>query len=227
MGKWGKKAQAGKSKKLTQTNDIGGQLDATSRSSSDDTKTLGDAVCLVVEGLAEDCAICLPSLSRCISEACYQACCENNICQARDDEAAPFKPRLRDVAQWFSDRSLPYTQRLEGDLQSQYGVTSLEEIKLITLSEWNSLLREDTSTDDTYPTVKWRVFLSEFTSFATEKFDATKSKPMPIEDAREETEACWCLPVVPVRRKQDEREEGRIESSYRQLANEGLVLTTT
>ena len=71
------------------------------------------------------------------------------------------------------------------------------------------------------------VFMSEFSSFATEKFDATKSKPVPIEDAQEETEACWCLPIVPVRRKQDEREEDRVESSCRQLANEGLVLTTT
>ena len=111
-----------------------------------------------------------------------------------DDEAAaaPFKPCLRDVAQWFSDRSLPYTPRLEGDLQSpQYGVTSLEEMKLLTLGEWESLLCEDTYTDDTYTTVKWRVFKFEFAKLTAANFDATKSKPthVPIKDTSDAAKA--------------------------------------
>ena len=82
MGKKGKKAQAGKPKKLT-PKDVGKRLDGL-------VKKLGEEL----EGAdlfaplppTEDCAICLVPLSRVKSESRYQTCCGNTICVACDIE---------------------------------------------------------------------------------------------------------------------------------------------
>ena len=106
-----------------------------------------------------------------------------------DDEepsAATFKPRLSRVAEWFTDRNLSYSRRLERALLSpDYGITSLEEMKVITISEWKTLLRDDAFLGEEYSMVKWRVFEQEFHKLTAEEFDATKSKPIPIKDTSE------------------------------------------
>ena len=86
MGKKGKKAQAGKPKKLT-PKDVGKRLDTL-------VKKLGEEL----EGAdlfaplppTEDCAICFVPLSRVNFEKCYQACCGKEICYAcyKENEAS-------------------------------------------------------------------------------------------------------------------------------------------
>ena len=89
--------------------------------------------------------------------------------------ATAFEPRLPDVAQWFADRSLPYTHHLEAALlSSEFGITSLEEMKVIQMIEWKTLLQHDPLSSEGYGLVKWRVFQEEFRKFASEEFDGTK-----------------------------------------------------
>ena len=89
--------------------------------------------------------------------------------------ASAFEPRLPDVAQWFADRSLPYTHHLEAALlSSEFGITSLEEMKVIQMIEWKDLLQHDPLSSEGYGLVKWRVFQEEFRKFAAEEFDGTK-----------------------------------------------------
>ena len=89
---------------------------------------------------------------------------------------ATFEPRLPDVAQWFADRSLPYTLHLENALLSEeFGITSLEEMKVLQMIEWKDLLQHDPLSGEGYGVVKWRVFQEEFRKFASEEFDGTKS----------------------------------------------------
>ena len=86
MGKKGKKAQAGKPKKLT-LKDVGKRLDVL-------VKKLGEEL----EGSdlfaplppTEDCAICLVPLSRMAANSVYKSCCGNTICVgcARENEAS-------------------------------------------------------------------------------------------------------------------------------------------
>ena len=100
-----------------------------------------------------------------------------------DSSEAAFKPRLSHVAEWFTDRNLSYTPRLERALlSSDYGITSLEEMKVIEISEWQSLLRDGAFPGEQYSMVKWRVFEKEFRKLTAEEFDATKAKPIPIKD---------------------------------------------
>ena len=108
-----------------------------------------------------------------------------------DDEpsAAAFVPRLRRVAEWFTDRNLPYTPRLDRELlSSDYGITSLEEMKVIEISEWQSLLCDEAFPGEEYSVVKWRVFEKEFRKLTAEEFDATKAKPIPIKDTGDAAE---------------------------------------
>jgi hypothetical protein len=78
MGKKGKKAQAGKPKKLT-PKDIGKRLDALVKKCEEELK---GADLFAPLPPTEDCAICLVPLSRVHSGTCYQACCGKDICKA-------------------------------------------------------------------------------------------------------------------------------------------------
>ena len=78
MGKKGKKAQAGKPKKLT-PKDVGKRLDALVRKLEVE---LEGADLFKPLPPTEDCAICLVPLSRLKFETCYQSCCGNRICWA-------------------------------------------------------------------------------------------------------------------------------------------------
>ena len=78
MGKKGKKAQAGKPKKLT-PKDIGKWLNALAKSLEEETKGADLFAPLLP---TEDCAICLVPLPPVKSETCYLACCGNIICKA-------------------------------------------------------------------------------------------------------------------------------------------------
>ena len=78
MGKKGKKAQAGKSKKLT-PKDVGKRLNALAKNLEEE---LEGADLFAPLPPTEDCAICLVPLSRIKPEAFYQACCGNTICRA-------------------------------------------------------------------------------------------------------------------------------------------------
>ena len=91
--------------------------------------------------------------------------------------ALSFEPRLPDVAKWFADRSLPYNQHLEAALRSsEFGISSLEEMKVIEMIEWKTLLCHDPLSGEGYSLVKWRVFQQEFRKFAAQEFDGTKAK---------------------------------------------------
>jgi len=78
MGKKGKKAQAGKPKKLT-PKDVGKRLNALAKNLEEELK---GADLFAPIPPAEDCAICLVPLSRLKNDAMYEACCGNEICVA-------------------------------------------------------------------------------------------------------------------------------------------------
>ena len=78
MGKKGKKAQAGKPKKLT-PKDVGKRLNALAKKVEEE---LEGADLFAPLPPIEDCAICLVPLSRKKSETCYQPCCGKEICKA-------------------------------------------------------------------------------------------------------------------------------------------------
>ncbi len=78
MGKKGKKAQAGKPKKLT-PKDVGKRLDVLAKKIEEELK---GADLFAPLPPTEDCAICFVPLSHVKSEACYMACCGKEICWA-------------------------------------------------------------------------------------------------------------------------------------------------
>ena len=78
MGKKGKKAQAGKLKKLT-PKDVGKRIDALAKRLEEELK---GADLFAPFPPAEDCAICFVPLPHLKPETCYQACCGNSICKA-------------------------------------------------------------------------------------------------------------------------------------------------
>ena len=78
MGKKGKKAQAGKPKKLT-PKDVSKRLDALAKILEEELEGVD---LFAPPPPTEDCAICLVPLSRVNSQTFYQPCCGNNICVA-------------------------------------------------------------------------------------------------------------------------------------------------
>ena len=78
MGKKGKKAQAGKPKKLT-PKDVGKRMDVLVKKLKEELK---GADLFAPMPAAEDCAICLVPLSHEKAEVYYQTCCGNSICKA-------------------------------------------------------------------------------------------------------------------------------------------------
>ena len=86
MGKKGKKAQAGKPKKLT-PKDVGKRLGVLAKKLEEETK---GADLFAPLPPTEDCAICLVPLPFVKSETYYQPCCGNDICKAcyRENEAS-------------------------------------------------------------------------------------------------------------------------------------------
>jgi hypothetical protein len=76
MGKKGKKAQAGKPKKLT-PKDVGKRLDVLVKKLKEELK---GADLFAPLPPTEDCAICLVPLSRLAANTVYHACCGNMIC---------------------------------------------------------------------------------------------------------------------------------------------------
>ena len=78
MGKKGKKAQAGKPKKLT-PKDVGKRLNALAKNLEEE---LEGADLFAPLPPIEDCAICLVPLSRDGFFGVFQACCGNDICKA-------------------------------------------------------------------------------------------------------------------------------------------------
>ena len=78
MGKKGKKARAGKPKKLT-PKDVGKRFDALVKKLEEELK---DVDLFAPLPPTEDCAICLVPLSPIKSETFYQSCCGNTICWA-------------------------------------------------------------------------------------------------------------------------------------------------
>jgi len=86
MGKKGKKAQAGKPKKLT-PKDVGKRLDALVKKLEEELKGVDLFAPLPP---TEDCAICLVPLPHVEAERRYMACCGNTICKAcyKESEAS-------------------------------------------------------------------------------------------------------------------------------------------
>ena len=78
MGKKGKKAQAGKPKKLT-PKDISKKLDALVKKLEEE---LEGADLFTPMPPTEDCPICLVPLPRREDKWCYKACCGKTICAA-------------------------------------------------------------------------------------------------------------------------------------------------
>ena len=78
MGKKGKKAQAGKPKKLT-PKDVGKRLDVLVKKLEEELK---GADLFAPLPPTDDCAICLVPLSRIESDILYQACCGKDLCTA-------------------------------------------------------------------------------------------------------------------------------------------------
>ena len=78
MGKKGKKARAGKPKKLT-PKDVGKRFDALVKKLEEELK---DVDLFAPLPPTEDCAICLVPLSHVRYESCYMACCGNSVCWA-------------------------------------------------------------------------------------------------------------------------------------------------
>ena len=87
MGKKGKKAQAGKPKKLT-PKDVGKRLGVLAKKLEEETK---GADLFAPLPPTEDCAICLVPLSRLNSEVFYGACCGNDICDKQNEEKSAGK----------------------------------------------------------------------------------------------------------------------------------------
>ena len=83
MGKKGKRAQAGKPKKLT-PKDIGKKLDALVKKLEEE---LRGADLFAPLPPTEDCPICLVPLPRRADKSNYQSCCGNTICKACLDES--------------------------------------------------------------------------------------------------------------------------------------------
>ena len=95
MGKKGKKAQAGKPKKLT-PKDVGKRLDALVKKLGEELK---GADLFAPLPPTEDCAICLVPLSRVRSETCFKACCGKDICKAcHKENEASIKNKTRRTA---------------------------------------------------------------------------------------------------------------------------------
>ena len=86
MGKKGKKAQAGKPKKLT-PKDVGKRLDVLAKKVEEELK---GADLFAPLPPTEDCAICLVPLSPVKSNALYKSCCGKDICWAcyKESEAS-------------------------------------------------------------------------------------------------------------------------------------------
>ena len=86
MGKKGKKAQAGKPKKLT-PKDVGKRLNTLAKNLEEE---LEGADLFAPLPPTEDCGICLVPLSPVYTETCYQVCCGNTICFAcyKENEAS-------------------------------------------------------------------------------------------------------------------------------------------
>ena len=78
MGKKGKKAQAGKPKKLT-PKDVSKRLNALAKNLEEELK---GADLFAPLPPTEDCPICLVPLSHKKNEICYQSCCGNEVCKA-------------------------------------------------------------------------------------------------------------------------------------------------
>ena len=89
MGKKGKKAQAGKPKKLT-PKDVGKRMDVLAKKLEEE---LEGAELFAPLPPTEDCAICLVPLSRVAANSNYRACCGNVICVAcsRENEESTKK----------------------------------------------------------------------------------------------------------------------------------------
>ena len=87
MGKKGKKAQAGKPKKLT-PKDVGKRLDVLAKKLEEELKKGADLFAPLPP--TEDCAVCLVPLSRMAESSTYMACCGNLICMAchRENEVS-------------------------------------------------------------------------------------------------------------------------------------------
>ena len=81
MGKKGKKAQAGKPKKLT-PKDVGKRLDVLAKNLEEEVKGADSADLFAPLPKTEDCPICLVPLSHVNSDTVYKACCGNTICKA-------------------------------------------------------------------------------------------------------------------------------------------------
>ena len=79
MGKKGKKAQAGKPKKLT-PKDVGKRLDVLVKKLGEELK--GADLFAPLPPPTEDCAICFVPLPFLLCDKFYQACCGNLICKA-------------------------------------------------------------------------------------------------------------------------------------------------
>ena len=86
MGKKGKKALAGKPKKLT-PKDVGKRLNALAKNLEEE---LEGADLFAPLPPTEDCAICLVPLPHAKTESLYKACCGNDICAAcyKENEAS-------------------------------------------------------------------------------------------------------------------------------------------
>ena len=86
MGKKGKKAQAGKPKKLT-PKDVGKRLNALAKNLEEE---LEGADLFALLPPTEDCAICLVPLRRIETQISYKICCGNFICWAchKENEAS-------------------------------------------------------------------------------------------------------------------------------------------
>ena len=127
MGKKGKKAQAGKPKKLT-PKDVGKRLDVLAKNLEEELK---GADLFAPLPPTEDCAICLVPLSRAVPNSTYFACCGNVICvgcvgenealikkqieeknasKSKLDDACPFCRELRpsptEHVRWLEARAL-------------------------------------------------------------------------------------------------------------------------
>jgi hypothetical protein len=111
MGKKGKKAQAGKPKKLT-PKDVGKRLDALVKKLEEELK---GADLFAPVPPTEDCAICLVPLSHDNSRTLYQACCGNQICWAcyRENKASINKQNEKNSTGKKVAFACPFCRELE------------------------------------------------------------------------------------------------------------------
>ena len=101
MGKKGKKAQAGKPKKLT-PKDVSKRLDALVKKLEEELKGADLFAPLPPMG---DCVICCLPLSRIFGNSAYNACCQKWICTGCDREHGDSIEKLNEK----SKRSIPHT----------------------------------------------------------------------------------------------------------------------